>query len=93
MYACHQGELIAIKEQGYLQKDLAEEEYLSSQGKGSLGHAEQRKEVQPKGIALSETPKVPQAPENRASMGKNLEKTLQDEMAGQRGHWYTSRVS
>ena len=25
LYACHQGELIAIKEQGYLQKEMAEE--------------------------------------------------------------------
>ena len=30
LYACHQGELIAIKEQGYLQKEMAEEEYLNS---------------------------------------------------------------
>ena len=30
LYACHQGELIAIKEQGYLQREMAEEEYLSS---------------------------------------------------------------
>ena len=37
LYACHQGELIAIKEQGYLQKEMAEEEYLNSQGKGGWG--------------------------------------------------------
>ena len=34
LYACHQGELIAIKEQGYLQKEMAKEEYLNSRGKG-----------------------------------------------------------
>ena len=80
LYACHQGELIVIK--GYLQKDLAEEEYPSSQGRGGLGHTEQRKEMQPKGIALTETPKVPQATKNRTNIDKNLEKTLPDELAG-----------
>ena len=30
LYACHQDELIAIKEQGYLQKEIAEEKYLDS---------------------------------------------------------------
>ena len=33
MYARHQDELIAIKEQGYLQKEMAEEEYLNNRGK------------------------------------------------------------
>ena len=46
LYACHQGELIVIKEQGYLQKDLAEEAYLSSQGKEDLRQIDQRKETQ-----------------------------------------------
>ena len=40
LYACHQGELIVIKEQGYLQKEMAEEEYLNSQGKGAMVHLE-----------------------------------------------------
>ena len=40
LYASHQGELIAIKEQGYLQKEMAEEEYLSSQGKGRTVYLE-----------------------------------------------------
>ena len=40
LYACHQGELIAIKEQGYLQKEMAEEEYLNSQRKGEMVHSE-----------------------------------------------------
>ena len=31
LYACHQDELIAIKEQWYLQKEMAEEKYLNSQ--------------------------------------------------------------
>ena len=33
LYARRQDELIAIKEQGYLQKEMAEEEYLNSRGK------------------------------------------------------------
>ena len=33
LYARHQDELIAIKKQGYLQKEMAEEEYLNSRGK------------------------------------------------------------
>ena len=31
LYACHQDEIIAIKEQGYLQKEMAEEAYLEGQ--------------------------------------------------------------
>ena len=41
LYACHQGELIAIKEQGYLQKEMAEEEYLNSPGRGRMVYLEQ----------------------------------------------------
>ena len=48
LYACHQGELIAIKEQGYLQKDLAEEAYLGSQGRGDP----RQMETQEKGSIL-----------------------------------------
>ena len=40
LYACHHGELIAIKEWGYLQKEMAEEEYLNSQGKEGMVHLE-----------------------------------------------------
>ena len=45
LYACHKGELIVIKEQGYLQKEMAEEEYLSSQGKGGMVYLEQEKNI------------------------------------------------
>ena len=48
LYACHQRELIAIKEQGYLQKEMAEEEYLNSRGKGGVVYLEQEKNIQPK---------------------------------------------
>ena len=43
LYACHQGELIMIKEQGYLQKEMTEEEYLNSQEKGGAVYLEQKK--------------------------------------------------
>ena len=45
LYACHKDELVAIKEQGYLQKELAEIEYLDSQGKGGAVYREQEKNV------------------------------------------------
>ena len=58
LYACHQGELIVTKEQGYLQKEMAEEEYLNSHGKGRMVHLEWESNMQPKKLALVETPKV-----------------------------------
>ena len=86
LYACHQGELIAIKEQGYLQKEMAEEEYLNSQGKGRMVHLKRENDSQPKKVALVETPKVPQmstqAYEN-INVGQDPEKTPQDELAEQ----------
>ena len=41
IYACHQDEIIAIKEQGYLQKEMAEEIYL--EGQIRKGRAESKK--------------------------------------------------
>ena len=86
LYACHQGELIVIKEQGYLQKEMAEEEYLNSQGKGGMVHLEWENNTQPKKVALVETRKVlpmtTQADENIV-VGQDPEKTLQDELAEQ----------
>ena len=86
LYACHQGELIAIKEQGYLRKEKAEEEYLNSQGKGGMVHLEWENNTQPKRVALVETPKVPltstQADKNIV-VDQDPEKTLQDELAEQ----------
>ena len=60
LYACYQGELIAIKEQGYLQKEMAEEESLSSQGKGRTVNLERENKPQPKKMVLMEDPQVPQ---------------------------------
>ena len=86
LYACHQGELIAIKEQGYLQKEMAEEEYLNSQGKGGMVHLEQENNTQPERIALIEPPKVPPASmqtNENISVNQDPEKILQDELAEQ----------
>ena len=84
--ACHQGELIAIKEQGYLQKGMAEEEYLNSQGKGRTVHLEQENDSQPKKVLSGEPPKVWQTStqaDKNISMSQDPEKTLQDELAEQ----------
>ena len=86
LYACHQGELIAIKEQGYLQKEMAEEEYLNSQRKGGMVHLERENNTQPEKIVLTETPKVPptlkQIDESIVA-NQDPEKVLQDELAEQ----------
>ena len=74
LYACHQGELIAIKEQGYLQKDLAEEAYLGGQV---------RKDTKQKETFLSEIPKLPQPVKSDVEKDANNRATLQDELAGQ----------
>ena len=72
LYACHQGELIAIKEQGYLQKDLAEEAYLV----GQVG-----KDTKWKETFLSEIPKLPQPVKSEAEKDANNRATLQDDLA------------
>ena len=59
LYARHQGDLIAIKEQGYLQREMAEEEYLSRKGKGMMVHLEWENNMQPDKLALGEIPKIP----------------------------------
>ena len=86
LYACHQGKLIAIKEQGYLQKEIAEEEYLNSQGKGRVVHLERENSAQPKKVALAETPKVPLTStqvDKNINVGQDPEKIFQDELAEQ----------
>ena len=87
-YACHQGELIAIKEQGYLQKEMAEEEY---QGKGRTVHLEQEKDSQLKKVALEETPKVPQmsTPADKyINVRQDPEKTPQCQAMIMTNTWY-----
>ena len=86
MYACHQGELIAIKEQGYLQKEMAEEEYLNSGGKGGVVYLEQEKNTQLKKELSGETPKIPRPftlANKDISTSRDPEKTLQDALAQQ----------
>ena len=86
MYASHQGELIAIKEQGYLQKEMAEKEYLSGQGKGRTVYLEQESNTQPQKSALVEIPKIPQMstqPDENMSVRQNPEKILRDELMEQ----------
>ena len=60
IYACYQDQIIAIKEQGYLQKEMAEEKYLDSQtGKGNRINKKRKSAVS--------VPKIPLAvkPDNR----------------------------
>ena len=78
--------MIAIKEQGYLQKEMAEEEYLNSQGKGRMVYLEREGNMQPEKLALVEIPKIPQIstqPDENISVGQDPEKTLRDELVEQ----------
>ena len=86
LYACHQGELIVIKEQAYLQKEMAKEEYLNSQGKGGAVYLEQEKNIQLKKELSRELPKIPQPfvlADKNIGTGQDPEKTLQDALAQQ----------
>ena len=84
LYACQQGELIVIKEQGYLQKEMAEEEDLNSQRRGGAVYLEQERNTQTKKELSRELPKIPQpfvlADKNIDSV-QNPEKTFQDALA------------
>ena len=84
LYASHQGELIAIKEQGYLQKEMAEEEYLSSQGGRYIW--DEKTTLQSEKLALVEIQKILQMsaqPDENISVGQNPEKILRDELVEQ----------
>ena len=86
LYACHQNELIAIKEQGYLQKEITEEHYLNSQRGSRMVHLEPKDNPPPKKTELDEVPKVPQPLakiDGNNSVSRKTEKTLQDELAEQ----------
>ena len=63
IYACHQDEIIAIKEQGYLQKEIAEEIYL--EGEITKGRAESKKQETQlrEALTVEKTPKIPLAVE------------------------------
>ena len=86
MYACHQGELIVIKEQGYLQKEMAEEEYLNSQGKGGAVYLEQEMNTQFRKELSKESLKIPQSfalADKGIGISQDPEKNLQDVLAQQ----------
>ena len=86
LYACHQGELIAIKEQGYLQKEMAKEEYLSSRGKEGVVYLEQEKNTQTQGGLVKESLKIPQLrvkSEQGTNTGKKVDKFSHNELEQQ----------
>ena len=59
LYAQHQDELIAIKEQGYLQKEMAEEEYLNNRGKEGAVYLAQEENTRIKEGFSKESLKIP----------------------------------
>ena len=86
LYTCHQGELIAIKEQGYLQREMAEEEYLNSRGKGGAVYLGQEKNIQTKKELSGELPKIPQqlvSADENISIDQDSDKAFQDALAQQ----------
>ena len=71
---------------GYLQKEMAEEEYLNSQRKGGMVHSERENNTQPERIVLTEPPKVPptlKQIDESITANQDPEKILQDELAEQ----------
>ena len=86
LYACHQDELIAIKEQGYLQKEMAEEKYLDSQTGKRRTDPMKGINQQSKPKAAKKTPKIlltsKQDYEN-INLDKDLEKRLRSELSEQ----------
>ena len=59
VYACHQDEIIAIKEQGYLQKEKAEEIYLEGQIRKSGVESKRQETQQKETLNAEKIPKVP----------------------------------
>ena len=65
---------------------MAEEEYLSSQGKGRAVHLEPESNRQPEKLALVEIPKIPQTstqPDESINVGQDPVRILQDKLAEQ----------
>ena len=78
--------MIVIKEQGYLQKEMAEEEFVSSQGKGRTVYLEREGNMQSEKLVLVEISKILQMsaqPDENISLGQNPEKILRDELVEQ----------
>ena len=57
IYACHQDEIIAIKKQAYLQKEIAEEKYLEGQIR-KRGAEFNRQQNQQKEALIQEVPLI-----------------------------------
>ena len=58
LYACHQDELIAIKEQGYLQKEMADKKYLHSQDNKKMTNRVQSSGLQVASTAFKNDPNM-----------------------------------
>ena len=59
IYACHQDEIIAIKNQGYLQKEMAEEKYLEGQIRKRGAESKRQENQQKEALTAEKIPKVP----------------------------------
>ena len=59
IYACHQDEIITIKEQGYLQKEMAEEKYLEGQIQKRGAESNRQENQQKEALIAEKIPKVP----------------------------------
>ena len=62
MYACHQDELIVIKEQGYLQKEVVEEKYLDSQSEKRVVDLQRGNNPPLPTKVTGDSPKIPLTP-------------------------------
>ena len=86
LYARHQGELIAIKEQGYLQKEMAEEEYLNNRGKEGAVYLEQEGKTRIQEGFSRESLKIPQPhvkTDQCISAGQEADRISRDELVQQ----------
>ena len=61
LYACEGDELIAIKEQGYLRKEMAEEKFLEIQTGGRILDPVKRISQHHEEMSIKELPKIPTA--------------------------------
>ena len=86
LYACHQDELIAIKEQGYLQKEMTEEKYLNSQANKRVTDPKKGLTQQIAPTATEDVPKIPLTFElegEKDNPDRDREKHFQDNLLQQ----------
>ena len=82
LYACHQDEFITIKEQGYLQKEIAEEKYIDSQRERRGVDLQRGNNPQLPTNVTRDSPKLPQTPTPEDEGGNidiEVRETLQNE--------------